>query len=230
MRDTIHATEEEVASGNLVRATSVVDVGTHLSEHDVIADAFSNNEANTQDIERVKIGSNKMSIREDIARENIMVISKESSPAIFEMGDVELIELKKSSVQCPSCLHHVFEGTHMCKCGKLIKPGQDVMNWIKEAFDIPKVPYDRTSPISTRGSQYGPNIWQQHHHKARDALRSATKGDRAFTSIWDRCNMIRSTGNLSFPIVGGTQGLDTWTTSCISVSTTMRRKRKEKDI
>ena len=32
----------------------------------------------------------------------------------------------------------------------------------------------------------GPNSWQQHHHKAIDALRSAMKGDRKYTSIWDR--------------------------------------------
>ena len=37
----------------------------------------------------------------------------------------------------------------------------------------------------TRGGRCGLNPWQQHHHKARDALRSATKGERTFTSIWD---------------------------------------------
>ena len=58
--------------------------GTHLSEKGVITDAFSNNEANTQDIERVKIGPNNICIREDLAKEK-MVFSKESSRAIFEM-------------------------------------------------------------------------------------------------------------------------------------------------
>ena len=33
-------------------------VGTHLSEQEVITEAFSNNAANAQEIERVKIGSN----------------------------------------------------------------------------------------------------------------------------------------------------------------------------
>ena len=41
-----------------------MDDGTLLSEKEVITDAVSNNEANTQDIERVKFGSNKMCIRE----------------------------------------------------------------------------------------------------------------------------------------------------------------------
>ena len=86
-----------------MRTVSKVDVGTHLSEQEVIADAFSNNEANTQEIERVKIGSNKTCVREDLAKEK-MVFSRESSRAVFEMGNVALIELKKSSIQCTSCL------------------------------------------------------------------------------------------------------------------------------
>ena len=67
-----------------------------------------------------------------------------------------------------------------------MRPDQDVMNRIKEAFEILKTPYKRTSTIVARGSRCGPNPWQQHHHKARDALRSAAKGERTFTSIWDR--------------------------------------------
>ena len=68
MRDeTKNATEGEIAPGNSMRTVSKVDVGTHLSEQEVIADAFSNNEANTQEIERVKIGSNKTCVREDLS-------------------------------------------------------------------------------------------------------------------------------------------------------------------
>ena len=92
--DAKHATEVEQASRKLVRATCEADVRTHLSEKEVITDAFSNNKGNTQDIGRVKIGSNKICIREDPAKEE-MVFSKESCRAIFEVGDVELIELKK---------------------------------------------------------------------------------------------------------------------------------------
>ena len=52
--DTKHATEEEQAARKLVRATSEVDVGTHLSETEAITDTFSNKKTNIQDIERVK--------------------------------------------------------------------------------------------------------------------------------------------------------------------------------
>ena len=66
-----------------------------------------------------------------------MVFIEGSSRAGIEMGNVELIELKKSSIQCPSCLQHVFEGTLICKCGKLMKPDQDVMNQIEESLRSP---------------------------------------------------------------------------------------------
>ena len=53
------------------------------------------------------------------------------------------------------------------------------MNRIQEAFEISKALF-RAFPISKRGSKCGPNVWrqQQHHFKARDALRSATQGER----------------------------------------------------
>ena len=132
--ETKNATGVEIASRKLVRTVSKVDVAAHLSELEVIRDVLSNNEANTQELERVKIGSNKICFREDLAKEK-MVFSKESSRAVFEMGNVKLIELK-SSIQCPSCLHYVLEGTLLCKWSNLMRPGQDVMNWIKEPFEI----------------------------------------------------------------------------------------------
>ena len=115
-----------------------------------------------------------------------MIFSEESSRAIFEMGNVDLIESKKTSTKCPSCLQHVFEGTTTCTCGKWLRPNKNVMDRIKAAFEALKALYYRTSPTITRGCKCGPNPWQQHHHNAREALRSATKGDRKYISIWDR--------------------------------------------
>ena len=46
-----------------------MDVGTGLSGQEVTTDALLKNEANTQEIERVKIGSNKICIREDLAKD-----------------------------------------------------------------------------------------------------------------------------------------------------------------
>ena len=88
-----------------------MDVETHLNDEEVITVfAFSNFEGNTQEIERVKIEPNKICIREGLATDK-KVFSKESSRAVFEMGNVELIEFKKSSIQCPSCLRPLFRST-----------------------------------------------------------------------------------------------------------------------
>ena len=62
------------------------------------------------------------------------MFSQESSQALFEMGNVELIELNTSLIQCPSCLHHVFKGTLLCQCGKHIRPDLNMMRRIKAAF------------------------------------------------------------------------------------------------
>ena len=54
------------------------------------------------------------------------------------MGIVELIELMKSTIQCPSCIHYVFEGIFLCSCGKLRKLDPDAINRIEEAFEVVK--------------------------------------------------------------------------------------------
>ena len=132
------------------------------------------------------IGSNKICIRSDLAKKNMM-FSQESCQAIFEMGNVQLIELKKSRVQCPSCLHYVFEGTIICSCEKLIKSNQEMTQRIRKAFEVLKMSVFRASHPNSRGYKHGSQLWQQHHHKANDALRAATrKKDRSFVNIWSR--------------------------------------------
>ena len=97
--DSKHITETDLATGNRTQSISEMNVDTHLGDKEVSTDAFSNNEANNQGIVRVNIGSNKIGIREDLAKEK-MAFSQESSQAIFNMGNVELVELKKSTIQC----------------------------------------------------------------------------------------------------------------------------------
>ena len=107
---------------------------------------------------------------------------------IIEMDNVELIELKKSRVQCPSCLHCVFERTILCSCGKHSRSNQEMIQWIRIAFEVLKTPFFRASHPGSWCYKHGPQLWQQHHHKANDALRGATrKKDRTFVNIWDRC-------------------------------------------
>ena len=49
-------------------------------------------EANTEVMERIKIGSNNICIRNDLAKKDMM-FSQESCQVIIEMGNVELIGL-----------------------------------------------------------------------------------------------------------------------------------------
>ena len=114
-----------------------MSVDTHLSNQEVNTNVLVKNEAvkeeltdtNTKAIERIKIGSNKICIRADLAKKK-MVFSQESSQAIFEMGNVELIELKTSMIQCPSCLHRFFTEPHSLPVRKAhqTRPGYDATN------------------------------------------------------------------------------------------------------
>ena len=124
--DAKHAMEAERAPRKLVLAPSEAVTGEEAPT-----------DTNTKEIERIKIGSNKICIREDQAKEK-MVFSKETSHAISEMGNEELLVWKKSSIQCLSWFHYVFEGTFLCNCGGLLKLDPDSINRTKEAFEILK--------------------------------------------------------------------------------------------
>ena len=89
-----------------MRIVSKVDVDTHLSEQEVITDAFSNNEANTQEIERVKIDSNKICTRDDQATDK-KDVRQEIQPCRLRKGNMELIDLKNFLSQCPSCIPYL---------------------------------------------------------------------------------------------------------------------------
>ena len=69
-------------------AISEAEADTHLTGKQGLTDT------NTKKIEKIKTGSNKICIREDLAKDK-MVFSKETRHTISEMGNVELTELKK---------------------------------------------------------------------------------------------------------------------------------------
>ena len=98
---------------------------------------------------------------------------------------MEIIQLKNSRIQCPSCLHYVFQRIN-CACGKHIRPDQEMIRRIKAVFEILRAPHFRASVLNSRGFKNGPDLWQEHHHKANDALHGCSKKKRQYTSIWDR--------------------------------------------
>ena len=81
--ETRHATGVEKAPGNSWRTASKVDVGDPRGQ-EVITNALLKNDAKTQEIERVKIGSNQICIPEDFAKDK-MIFGEESRRAVFEM-------------------------------------------------------------------------------------------------------------------------------------------------
>ena len=122
----------EKASGNSWRNASKVDVGTDLKVQEVAQNALGQDEANTQEFNWEKIGSNKISIRNDLAKDK-MIFSEESSRAFFEMGNVEL-----------------FNVHHVCTTYLRVRLCADVENYenpskmrwrIREAFEALKSIY-----------------------------------------------------------------------------------------
>ena len=75
--DSKHIAEDRVP-GNWQQCTSQMDVDAHLSDKEVSKNAPVKNEV----------------VKEDFIDTNTKAIDKESSEAVFEMSNVELIELK----------------------------------------------------------------------------------------------------------------------------------------
>ena len=100
------------------------------------------------------VGSGTKSIRNDLSIGK-MIFSEESSRAIHEMGNMELIELRQTSaiVQCPSCLKHVPEGLNRCQCGVWLRPNQSTMDRVRTAFAAFKTPDYSASVIISRGKK-----------------------------------------------------------------------------
>ena len=133
IRDVIrNTTDNQTSTRKLVRSPEKpVDKKPHfeidlrieeLSQNAILQDETKINEINEK-LEKVKMGSRAKSIRNDLS-EVKMIFSEETSRSIYEMGNMEFIELKQTSatVQCPSCLKHVLEGMNMCQCGVWLDP------------------------------------------------------------------------------------------------------------
>ena len=216
--DLLHRVES--SHRKLGQTTSDMETDAFLKK-EVITDTFSHAEAvkeeiaekNTEVIESIKIGSNKICIRADLAKENMM-FSQESSQAIFEMGNVELMELKNSRIQCPSCLHHVFHGTIICACGKFIKHNQQMTQRVRRALDILKRPTSvhltRIQEVTSMDSTCGKSIITKRKMRCEEPQERTTKPTRIF---WIDGSTMRSTGNPNKTLVGQTLLSDTLTTT-----------------
>ena len=86
-----------------------------VSQGGILQDEEKMKEINEK-LEKLKMGSGTKSIHNDLSKGR-MIFREETSRAINEMGNMELIELKQTSatMQCLSCLEHVPEGLNMCQ-------------------------------------------------------------------------------------------------------------------
>ena len=81
-----------------------------------------------------------------------VTFSEESSCAVYEMGNMELIELNKTSatIQCPSCLRHVL---NTCQCGVWLRPNQSTMSRVRTAFQ------EERKVVTTHGNKIIQKSW-----------------------------------------------------------------------
>ena len=134
-------------------------------------------------LEKLKSGSCTRSIR-DYLQTVDMIFCEEPSRVIYEMGNLELFELRPISVttQCHSCPKHVPEGFKFCGCGICLRQDEDTMNRIKARFQALISPYY----LARVNASHGDAQWQQDHWKAMDATRGARKQEEDYPSILSR--------------------------------------------
>ena len=94
-------------------------------------------------LEKLKNGSSSQSIRDDLKKDDL-IFSVASSRVVFEIGNVELFELRKTTdtIQCHSCLRHVPRGLKFCDCGVRLRPDEETTNRISARFQALIAPYN----------------------------------------------------------------------------------------
>ena len=130
----------------------------------------------TKKLVKLKSGSCTKSSRDDLKKKSHMIFIEESSGLLFDMFNLELIELRQTSatIQFRSCLKHIPEGLNMCPCGVRLRPNQDTMNQSKARFEALITPYYRAK-LHSRGKRHGHNLWQKDNAKAMGVMRGAKK-------------------------------------------------------
>ena len=115
--------------GNWEQSVSTKDE-IHSDDVDVTTSTLPSGDANNQIIERIKVGSKEICIREDPVKESMEFSQKSTQADQERQANVELIESRTSKIhQCPSCGHAVFKrdnSLHMWQA-YATKPGDDTM-------------------------------------------------------------------------------------------------------
>ena len=143
-------------------------------------------------LEKLKSGCSTKSVRDDLKRKGDMIFSEESSRVIYEVGNLELMELRQTSATI-QCLKHVPEGLNLCPRGVWLRPIQDAMDRIKARSEALITLYYRAN-FHSRGKRHEHNQWQKDHAKAVGAIRGAKKrGDHpSILSRWQNEEIYRA--------------------------------------
>ena len=126
---------------------------TMASQDAILQDEEKMKEINEK-LEKFEMGSSTKCISNDLSKGN-MIVSEESSHAIYDMGNMELYELRQISVtiQYHSCLKHMTEGLKFCGCGVCLRPDEDTINRINARFQVLISPYDLARVNCSRGKR-----------------------------------------------------------------------------
>ena len=137
------------------------------------------------------------------------------------MGNVELIELKTSRIQCPSCLHYVFKGTILCSCGKHIRPDLDMTRRFRAAF------WNCQSNLLPCNDTKIQGVGQEHQQKTHcDVLKKVKDNKRRFGRD-GKIMRLRESPNL--PLTGQMRLWDIWITLRKLIPPRQRRIHEGKD-
>ena len=131
-----------------------------------------------------KLEHSKVDLGENSAREDY-VYTKETAEKIHDQGNVELVELRRTTetIQCQACWKHIFEGMIKCCCGYMKQPTQQIINEIQDRFQKLCGPQWK-AVIQSRAMKCSPQPWQDMHKRAKDALRGAMKNGKKRDDGW----------------------------------------------
>ena len=130
--------------------------------------------------EKLKSGSCTKSVRDDLEKKGDMIFSEVSSRVIYEMGSMELFELRQISVtaQCHSCLKHVPEGLQFCGCGVSVRPDEATINRIKARFPVLISTYYLARVNHSKRKETRRCSMATRSSESNDAMRGARKHDQ----------------------------------------------------
>ena len=232
---TDHSTEPDFATRKLGHTTSKMDVDTHLSNKEVSTNALLKNEAVKDELIQNEYKSH-WNCQKWVKQNLYSRRSGEGEDECLVKNPAKLfsrwVRWSSSNRKHPEIdANHVYTTfwkeqffAHAASTSDPTKKWYDVS---KQLFKFSKHP---TSVRLWLLHKNGPNLWQDCHHKAKDALRVRKRAEENLRRSVIDGKMTTPTGSLNLPMIGRMRGWDTWTTLHKMIPLTKRRKNREVEI